>query len=57
MTLVTHADTQPLSTFTIGLGTGIKGKLLDIGLGIAETVITNYLTNRFSGKKDTTKSV
>ena len=55
MTLVQSAGSSPTSNYAVAPigGGGLKGALIDTGISIVETVITNYLTNKFSGKAKT----
>ncbi len=51
MTIAQHGALGPISNVGISpFGSGAKGALINTGLAIVETVITNYLKNKFSGK-------
>jgi len=53
MTLVVSKGHMPANAQSIGFGAGggWKAIIFNAAVDIAQTVITNYLRNRFSGKK------
>ncbi len=59
MGLVTAVGQGPISTVGIAPigGGGLKSILIDIGLTVAETVITNYLAKSNSGKTSDNKKI
>ncbi len=56
MTIVTTSGGLNSRTLAPSFSSSISGRLLDLGLGIADKVITNYFTNKFSGKTQTNQT-